>query len=193
VFSNITTTLRQSYWTEEGLRCRDTGADCQNCPIYKIYGRHKDKTDELKCHQPESNQRLLSVGIKPIPKIEPIPVKEIPEDKRRPLDYRMSEEEGAALRAEIVRALPSLEKPCTSGIVKYLNQSCYMGWADWNSNHIWSQMNRMKKAGVLKVAAYDASDSKVEHLEVADASKLKTMIRKSYRPQKMPQMIFQKG
>ncbi len=193
MLNNLTTTLRQSYWTEEGLRCRDTNADYQNCPIHKIYRRHKSYTNEFKCHQPESNQRLLSAGIKPVIKIKPIPANEIPESKRRPLDYRLSEEEGAALRVEIVRVLPSLENPYTAGIVKHLNQSCFMGWADWNNNHVWSHLNRMKKAGVLKVIGYEESHSNIELLGVADASKLKSMIRKGYRPQKMPQMIFQKG
>jgi hypothetical protein len=45
-------------WTETGRFCDSINEDCNRCPIFHNYGRHKGYRGSQKCHQPSVNAIL---------------------------------------------------------------------------------------------------------------------------------------
>ena len=60
-------TIVRTRWTDTGVACYESGADCMNCPIYTHYNISKTRPllSGKRCHQPRANQILLAAGYKP--------------------------------------------------------------------------------------------------------------------------------
>lgn len=159
-------------WTESGIECHKLGADCENCPIHKMLGRHKNGPN--KCYQAESNENLLKKGIFPTGKGK---VKPILVDGKKVEPFKVSIENAPLLRAEIVKIVQEFKRPTMQMILDRLNETEFLGFKGWSRDKINRQVTRMRDGGVLKHAGFiNCPTGRKMCLAVEDASKLSELI-----------------
>lgn len=168
-------------WTQTGLDCHESDADCFNCVIYKMTGRHKD--DPIKtCHQQAFNQQLIQRGIKR-------PVQFSTEYKGSKRWVQLTERECYTLRLELFRLVSELEHPTNRAIIKTLLESQFLGRNDWTTDIVNGHMERLKKAGVLGHKGRDKKANGALIWEALDSSKIPGPdVQRPKTP--MPQMIL---
>ena len=137
---------RNDKWSEDGLFCYYSGADCRNCTLHLNYGFHKDGPKA--CHQPAANAALLEKGV-PFP--QPKPVKPLSEKKKQP---KVTKEELEELLREIPRILPKLDEPSIKHIVHHLNTGyeggAYLG-RTWGAENLHNHITKLVKKKIIRV------------------------------------------
>lgn len=141
-----------AHWTDTGLDCKESGADCENCTIFKTIGLHKSSTEpERRCHQPRVNDFLTRNKIDA--QSRHVQEKLAKPYMHRPVFERLMPEQVAEVRAEIVRVIAGLEVPTISQIADVMTKAQYMDrW--WDSRAIHHHVLALKRQGILELDGY---------------------------------------
>lgn len=77
-------------WSKDAIFCFYAKADCDICPIFKFYQRHKDNLIKGKCYMPESVEKLIALNI-------PMPLNSDSENIRKEVEALTSARDEKAL------------------------------------------------------------------------------------------------
>lgn len=169
-------------WTQTGIDCHDSGADCANCIIFRTTGKHKDDPKNT-CHQRSFNQNLLQRGIKRPANLN--------EGYKAPKRWKaLSPSECYTLRQELFRLVSTMDIPTTRSMASALTSAQFLGREEWTVDIVNCHAGRMKKVGAINQKDRTIRSQGSLIWEPLDASKImaprNTAVRK-VTP--MPQMV----